>query len=554
MTRPRPPRPAPLVTLLLVSLAVGVAAADDRGPVAHWKLAGDAKDASANRLDAANRGVTFTAKGPDGKSPAAAFDGAGSRLEVKPTPALRLGTGDFTVALWVHTPESLADDPGDLVTLYDARKRTGFNLSLRTNTGVTSSQANTRQLQFGIDAGSEPRWADEGRPGNAALAFALAVHDGDLYAGTASHAKGEAGRVYRRDGAGTWADCGAPDRCNAVSALAAHQGRLYAASSKYRFAGSALPESENANRGGGVYRYDGEKRWTEVGRLPDTEAVGGLVVYEGRLYASSLYKPAGFFRSEADGKWTSLAVPDGKRVESLGAFNGFLWATSYDGGRVYRYDGEGWKDFGQLGDNTQTYSFAVHRGRLCVGTWPSGKVFRLGGDRWEDLGRLGTELEVMGMLVHNGQLYAGTLPLAEVYRYDGGRTWTKTAQLDKTPDVKYRRAWTMAQYRGKLFCSTLPSGRVHSLEAGPCVTHDRELAPGWRHVAAVKHGGVLRLYVDGRVVAESTRFDPAEFDLTTDEPLVIGAGAGADFGGALADVRLYLRALSAEEIAGLKGR
>ena len=167
------------------------------------------------------------------------------------------------------------------------------------------------------------------------------------------------------------------------------RGKLYAASSKYRFAGSALPESENANRGGGVYRYEGEKRWTEVGRLPDTEAVGGLVVYKGRLYASSLYKPAGFFRYESDGKWTALAVPDGKRVESLGVFNGHLWATSYDGGRVYRYDGKEWKDFGQLGDNTQTYSFAVHRGRLCVGTWPSGKVFRLNDDRWDDLGRLG---------------------------------------------------------------------------------------------------------------------------------------------------------------------
>ena len=86
--------------------------------------------------------------------------------------------------------------------------------------------------------------------------------------------------------------------------------------------------------------------------------------------------------------------------------------------------------------------------------------------------------------------------------------------------MKYRRAWTMAQYQGRLFCSTLPSGRVHSLEAGPCVTHDRELAPGWQHVAAVKHGGVLRLYVDGKPVAESAEFDPAKFDLTTDEPLL----------------------------------
>jgi hypothetical protein len=548
-------RPSPLVALValipLAALAVGIVAADDRGPVAHWTLAGDAKDSSANRLDTTNRGVKFTVKGPGGKSPAALFDGVASRLEVKPAPALRLGTGDFTLALWVYTPEALDDDLGDLVTMYDAKKRVGFNLALRNNTGVTSCQANTRQLQFGIDAGSEPKWADEGRPGDATLAFALAVHDGHLFAGTATSAKGAAGRVYRHEGAEKWADCGAPDRSNAASALAVYRGKLYAATSRYRFAGSALPESENTSRGGGVYRYGGEDRWTEVGRLPDTEAVGGLVVFKDRLYASSLYKPAGFFRYESDGKWTALAVPDGKRVESLGVFNGHLWATSYDGGRVYRYDGKEWKDFGQLGDNTQTYSFAVHRGRLCVGTWPSGKVFRLTDDRWEDLGRLGAELEVMGMLVHNGQLYAGTLPLAEVYRYDGGRTWTKTMQLDKTPDVKYRRAWTMAQYKGKLFCSTLPSGRVHSLEAGPCVTHDRELAPGWHHVAAVKHGGVLELYVGGKLVAGSSRFDPAKFDLTADEPLLIGAGAGDFFNGAMADVRLYLRALTAEEITGL---
>src|SRR5262245_9052188 len=90
-----------------IAIAACLVAADERDPVAHWKLAGDAKDSSANHLDATNRGAKFTAKGPDGKSPAAAFDGIGSHLEVKAAPALRLGTGDFTIALWVHTPESL---------------------------------------------------------------------------------------------------------------------------------------------------------------------------------------------------------------------------------------------------------------------------------------------------------------------------------------------------------------------------------------------------------------------------------------------------------------
>jgi hypothetical protein len=164
---------------------------------------------------------------------------------------------------------------------------------------------------------------------------------------------------------------------------------------------------------------------------------------------------------------------------------------------------------------------------------------------------LGEELEVMGMLVHNGQLYAGTLPQAKVYRYDGDQSWTRTVQLDTTPDVKYRRAWTMAQYRGRLFCSTLPSGHVHSMIAGPCVTYDHELAPGWRHVAAVKKADVLLLYVDGRQVAQSCSFDADAFDLSTDAPLLIGAGAGDFFGGAMSDVRLYKRALSEQEIGRL---
>lgn len=544
-----PNRPLLMLTVALLAMARTDAQADQRGPAGYWKLAGDAKDSSGNGLDAANHGVTFLAKRPDGQGPAAHFDGKSSRLEVGGVAPLR--KSDFTIALWLHTSQLLDDDLGDLVSMYDASRRVGFNLSLRNNTGVTTTQANTRQLQFGIDAGSEPRWNDEGRPGNAVLAFALAVHDGHLYAGTASINRDETGRVYRYEQGQRWVDCGAPDQCNAISALAVHQGKLYAASSRYRFAGSALPESENQNPGGRIYRYEGGTRWNVVGQLADVEAVGGLVVYRGHLYASSLYKPAGFFRYEAEGEWSSLPVPHGKRVEALGVFNGYLWATSYDGGNVYRFDGKSWQDFGQLGDNTQTYSFAILRGRLCVGTWPSGRVFRLNEETWEDLGRLGAELEVMGMLVHNGHLYAGTLPMAEVYRYDGGQSWTRTAQLDRTSGVKYRRAWTMAQYQGRLFCSTLPSGRVYSLEAGPSTTYDQELAPGWHHVAAVKQAGKLRLFVDGQAVAESSPFDPANFDLTADEPLMIGAGAGDYFNGAMSDVRLYRRALDAAEIQRL---
>lgn len=47
---------------------------------------------------------------------------------------------------------------------------------------------------------------------------------------------------------------------------------------------------------------------------------------------------------------------------------------------------------------------------------------------------------------------------------------TQTQQLDHTPDVQYRRAWTMAEHGGELFCSTLPSGKIYAYSQGTQVT------------------------------------------------------------------------------------
>ena len=42
----------------------------------------------------------------------------------------------------------------------------------------------------------------------------------------------------------------------------------------------------------------------------------------------------------------------------------------------------------------------------------------------------------------------------------GGTTWTLSACVDDTPDVIYRRAWSMAVHGGRLHVGTLPSGKV----------------------------------------------------------------------------------------------
>ncbi len=473
-----------------------------------------------------------------------------------------LGKNDFSFALWVKVDDTLDRPTGDLLSRYDSKTRRGFHLTLKSSPGVTSNQANDRHLQFGIDDNRATEWRDCGRPGNGLFAFSMAVHEGALYAGTCEPGKDESGRVYRFTGGQKWADCGAPDKSNAVTAMAVFQGNLYVGTGKYRVAGSSLKESENLTLGGRVFRYEGGTRWTDCGQLPQTEAVGGLVVFQGQLYASSLYRPAGFFRYAGEKAWTPLAVPEAmdpttktigpRRVVPLTIHGGHLFAGSYDGGHVYRFDGKTWTDCGRLGDNTQTYSFVQYHGRMYVGTWPSGRVYRFDGiGNWADVGRLGEELEVMGMAVHNGRLIAGTLPLAEVYSYEGETTWKKLARLDHTPDVKYRRAWTMAEHDGQLFASTLPSGKIFAFSAGQQAMWGHSLAAGWRHVAAVKSADRLTLFVDGKRVAQTSPFEAGKYHVDSNQPLRLGTGTNGPLNGILADVRIYRRTLGEAEIDAL---
>jgi len=524
--------------------------------IGHWPLAHDARDVSGHGRHAVHRGVRFEPADPDARSRSAArFDGRSASVDVPPDLAPELGARPFTIAAWIRLDDSGTDVPGCVVSQWDAGRRTGFQFGINHHAGVTTNQSNSRHVHFGIDQASPPpEWTNHGRLGDANLVFALAVHDGQLYAGTCEPRADGAGHVYRFEGGARWTDCGSPDRCNSVSALAVHDGQLYAGVARYRLAGSALPESENPHPGGAVYRYDGPSRWTDCGRPPGVDAIGGLAVFGNRLYASSLYRPAGFHRYVGGTEWESLQTPGGKRVEAMAVHNGELFASSYDLGHVFRFDGDRWFDCGQVGpeENTQTYSFAVHEGKLHVGTWRSGRVYRYeADDNWVDTGRLGNELEVMGMLVHNGVLYAGSLPLAEVYRYERGAGWIHSGRLDTTPDVVYRRAWTMAEYQGRLFCGTLPSGHVHSMQSGRCVTSDRPLDGGWHQIVGARTVDRLRLFIDGRLAAESESFDGASFDLNSGAPWTIGSGATDSFFGSICDVRLYDGELDADAVAAL---
>ena len=519
--------------------------------VGHWPLKHDGRDLSGNDRHAIEHGVRFEIADTEGQQ-AAYFNGRDAWLEVVEPGDPDLAAGDFSMALWAQADGARDDGQGDLICQFDPRQRQGFQLTLQSLSGVTNAQPNDRHLSFGVDAGSRGRWLDRGRPGEAIYVFALAVHEGQLYAATFESGADKHGHVYRYDGEQRWVDCGSPDVANSVMSLAVYNGQLYAGTGRYNAGGSALEASPNDHPGGRVFRLEEGGGWIDCGRLGEANEAFAMVVYGQSLYAIPLYSQ-GLFRYEGDQTWVDCGSP-GKRLMSLVVYNGALLAAGNEGGTsggVYRYSPEeGWSVAGYQAGVSQVYSFAVIGGKLHVGTWPEGKVFRDDGQPdWTSVGQLGDELEVMGMAPYNGKLYGGTLPLAAVYRYDGPDRWSSTGRLDRTPDVRYRRAWSMAVYNGELFCGTLPSGRVHSYEAGCCVTHDRELKTGWRHVAAVRRGNVLELYVDGRLVGQKEMV--AAFAAHADAPLRIGFGEHDFFRGHLRDVRIYRGALSADELVQL---
>lgn len=556
--------------MLLPTLLATPGGANARGLVGYWPLVQDVRDHSGRFGQPDIRGVAF-------RNGAAWFDGAGSRISIPSAPSLRVGEGSFSISLWVHTDAVLDDVLGDILNKFDPSARTGFNLSIMHYAGVVTTQVNTRNLFFGVDDGSpQGGWTDCGRPGNSIFVMSLCVFNGNLYAGTSETGKGELGHVYRYRGGKRWEDCGSPDNCNAIQSLVVYNGRLYAGSAYHDPHGSLLAESDNKQPGGRVFRYEGGKKWAYCGRLGDgITTVHGLTEFRDNLYAFSWYEK-GFFRYDGGATWTRLADP-GSRFLSMTPSNGYLYATANrltplppDGKHseqkivspyaMWRFDDRSgrWTGCGLPGETTATqiYSSMIHYGQIHTGSWPNGTVFRFaGGGKWEDCGRVGDEEEVMGLIVYNGKLYAGALPSASVYRYDGDRTWTNTGQLDRTPEVRFRRAFTPVVFQGKLFCGTLPSGHVYSFEAGRAASCDFELKPGWRHVVAVKGRDRLLLYVDGRRVATSSRFPGARYDVSNDRPLEIGFGANDYFHGGLRDLRIFDYALSEADIADLaRGR
>jgi len=553
------------------------------GLVGHWKLEGDWKDSSGHGHDGMGRNVDF-AVGPHGEPRGAAlFNGRDSVIEVADAVPLDLGTGDFSLSVWVKPEVPMRGIFGDIASKFDARRRRGFNFHIAGSSSAYNSMCDARHVHFGIDDGYLGRWEDCGKPCDSnSLITCLVVFEGQLYCGIADAGDPrDAARVFRWAGGTRWIDCGRlgndPGHLS-VQSMHVHEGKLYAGTGIWDWvrARGEEPGKPPAAKPR-AFVYEGGTTWRDLGQVGEASRVLCMASFRGDLYVGLDRGPSpgkGRCFKYAGSAWVDCGVPDGSNVEGLLPLGGTLYGATH--GSIFRYEGgEKWVC---IGDHpfgiTQIHSLDVHRGRLHAGTWPQGYVLRHeGGERWSIAGRLGLPAggrecnEVNDLVIHNGKLYAGVIPKAEAYRYEADGEWTPLGSLAHRPDwardewPTWCRLTAMASHGGRLFagtgscqgraCDVDPDatlGRVYAIQVGQVVSHERDIDGGWTHLAVVRRGAELKLYVNGRLSTCSAAPEGRILDLSNTEPLLIGFGAQTYFTGALADLRLYARALEAEDV------
>lgn len=561
-----------------------------RALVGYWKLQGDCLDYSGLDNHGTNHGVDLAT---------GTFDGRKAFIEVANSESLRLGTGDFSISAWVNTEAIVDDTLGDVVSWFDPQARRGVTLNLKASSGGYQSSGDDRHVYFGIDQGRLGEWQDCGRPNPTSnyVSNSLTVYDGHLYAATIDgETQEDWGHVYRYAGGKQWVDCGrvSPRKTTGVMGLITHQGQLFAGTSTYDWTRVFSGGYEPAR----VYRYEGGTTWTDCGQPSDMLRINCMAVFGGRLYVSGdRGVPPPGEKSWTGRPYRVYVWEGGTQWSVAGEFpaepprNCFPHAMAVHDGRlfvgypnVWQFDGRQWEFAGTpIGDtpieqkpSLQVHSLEVFRGKLVAGMWPEARVVEYrGGEQWADRGRLGDGTEINALTIYNGKLYAGAIPRGEVSRFDDDKGWTSLKKFFSPPDWdpgpptapvreeinKWTRVTSLTVYQGRMFASIgsctsalqdAPAGvrgSVYSLQAGQCVSYDKDLGTGWKHLVAQRCGGELRLYVQGQLVAKSEPFRSEDYDLTTDQPLRIGAGEQDFFSGQIRNVRWYRRALSDREIA-----
>ncbi|MBP1990099.1 LamG domain-containing protein [Paenibacillus eucommiae] len=409
--------------------------------VAHWSFDGNSQDAGGKHNGDLHN-VQFV-EGVDGRANGAAyFNGTSSVIKVRDHEDFHFADGDFSFAAWVKQ-EKHAHPSGDLISKFDEHLRKGFHLTVGGNSSGYSSVSDSRTVLFGIDNAVEGKFIDCGKPReDNTLIAGLVVYKGQLYASMADALTNEdACKVYRYEGEGRWTDVGRvgkDPRTRSVQAMIVHDGELYVGTGVWdwtkMYAALCGPTR--------LFRYVKDNEWEDCGMFGKGQTTISLASYQGKIYTGD--DRGQCFSYDGKGKWEfcgQIGVGGhDDRLDSMTVWRDRLYGCTHSD--VWLYEGgRTWKRISQqpLMQN-QLHKIHVHRGELLVGTWPDGKIIRyLGGEDWEDLGETGIDSdykinEVNDLMVYNGKLYAGVIPKSQVFRYDGIYNWKEMAQLVDNKD------------------------------------------------------------------------------------------------------------------------
>ena len=171
-----------------------------------------------------------------------------------------------------------------------------------------------------------------------------------------------------------------------------------------------------------------------------------------------------------------------------------------------------------------------------------------GGTTWCDLGQVSDASRVLCMGSYNGHLYVGLDRAREPGKNASSTTvpngWTAASRMGSTFNPCFR--WAGLCTRPRTAGSTVTTaGR-----SGPAsLITLKDILGGGIHLAAVRQGSQLRLFVNAQLAASTQAPEARDFNLSNDRPLTIGFGSQGHFSGALADLRWYASVLDAKELA-----
>ncbi len=493
------------------------------GLVSYWSFDGDTNDDFGTNDGVASGSPTY-ATGTQGQ--ALSLDGNDDYIEIPHDSSLDL-TASFTISAWVKKGE-------------DWRQQT--ILSKGGNYALAIGEDN--RPYFEIIDGSETN--DGIGIGITARSFSI-VYDGTIYRDSNADYN-----IYRYDGGTTWTSVGElplPARTATV-----YNGKL--------FVGLSSVSGCNDDATARVYRYDGGTTWTDLGNLGNGGGgessceVNALVVYEGDLYAG-VYNEARVYRYEGGTTWTD--VGEGGYF-GLTVYDGSIYGVRYGNNDIVRYDGGStWTNIGGS-FNGAARTINVFDNKMYVRS-VDGYVYSYDGSSWVDAGLMTistSSAQDDSFITYNNKLYGSDN--GAMYRYDGGTSWT---------NISGSAGLGMVVYQGRIWSgyTTLFYGNGAAAYAGKeigdngfmeVLNNESETGDHFVNLAATYNGSVLNLYLDGEMVA-STSYS---MDIgTSSEPLRIGQGWGSNrggrsksgedsFRGLIDEVRIYNRALSAEEIVG----